>query len=280
MINAFTVDVEDYFQVEAFKAFIDRDSWDRRESRVEANTQQILALLAKHDTQATFFILGWIAERYPQLVRAIAEAGHEVASHGYDHKLVYKQQRTEFAEETERSKKILEDITGAAIKGYRAATYSVIESSLWALDVLVEQGFEYDSSIFPGRHDKYGIPGSRLEPYLHQTGNGGQLVEFPVTVLELAKARLPVAGGGYFRLFPYRFIAWAYQRINRQQRPVMFYVHPWEVDPQQPRIENAGRFSKFRHYTNLDSCEADMDRLLGEFSFQPMAAVIAQLGLD
>lgn len=279
MNNAFTVDVEDYFQVEAFKTSIDRDSWDGRECRVEANTQRILALLASHDTQATFFILGWVAERYPQLVRDIIDGGHEVGSHGYDHKLVYRQQRAEFADETERSKKILEDITGVKVKGYRAATYSVIESSLWALDVLVEQGFEYDSSIFPGRHDKYGIPGSQLEPYVHPTANGGQLVEFPVTLLDLMGVRLPVAGGGYFRMFPYRFIAWAYQRINRRQRPVMFYVHPWEVDPQQPRIEEAGRFSQFRHYTNLDSCEADMDRLLGEFEFRPMADVIADLNL-
>lgn len=280
MINAFTVDVEDYFQVEAFKSCIDRESWDSRECRVEANTQKMLALLAQHDTRATFFTLGWVAERYPQLVAEIAQAGHEVASHGYDHKLVYRQQRAEFSAETERSKKILEDITGVEVKGYRAATYSVIASSLWALEVLVEQGFEYDSSIFPGRHDKYGIPGSQLQPYRHQVANGGSLVEFPVTVLELAKARLPVAGGGYFRLFPYRFIAWAYRRINHQQRPVMFYVHPWEVDPQQPRIEEAGRFSRFRHYTNLNSCAADIDRLLGEFDFKPMAEVIAHLDLS
>lgn len=279
MNNAFTVDVEDYFQVEAFKNSIDRDSWDSRECRVEANTQRVLALLADHDTRATFFILGWVAERYPQLVQEIAKQGHEVASHGYDHKLIYKQQRAEFVEETERSKKILEEITGVAVKGYRAATYSIIESSLWALDVLVEQGFEYDSSIFPGRHDKYGIPGSRLEPYVHHAPNGGQLVEFPVTVLEMAKARLPVAGGGYFRLFPYAFIAWAYRRINRQQRPFMFYVHPWEVDPDQPRITQASWFSQFRHYTNLDSCEADMGRMLESFDFQPMAEVISQLGL-
>ena len=277
--NAMTVDVEDYFHVQAFAAHIDRDSWGQRESRVVANTQHLLRLFDEFGVHATFFVLGWVAEREPALVKEIQARGHEVACHGYSHRLVYTQTPKEFADETRRAKNILEDLTGTPVLGYRAASYSIIRKSLWALDTLVELGFQYDSSIFPVHHDNYGIPDARREPHRLTTPRGGLIVEWPLSTAKLMGLRLPVAGGGYFRLFPYWLTRSGLASINRREgQPFIFYLHPWEVDPKQPRV-NAGWLSRFRHYNNLEKCESRLRLLLGEFKFASAAKVLAGLGL-
>lgn len=277
--NAMTVDVEDYFHVEAFSGHIDRNTWGERESRVVNNTQRLLDLFDRFQVRATFFVLGWVAERHPQLVKDIAARGHEIACHGWSHRLVYKQSPPEFRDETARAKKLLEDMVGAPVIGYRAASYSVVDKSLWALDILCDLGFTYDSSIFPIRHDNYGIPDANVSPYRHRTPADNEIVEFPLTTFELLGWRLPVSGGGYFRVFPYGLTRAALGRINRRERrPFIFYLHPWEIDPQQPRIE-AGWFSRFRHYTNLEKCEARLCRLMSEFSFAPARDTLATLDL-
>jgi polysaccharide deacetylase family protein (PEP-CTERM system associated) len=220
-----------------------------------------------------------VAQHFPQLVKDIASRHHEVACHGFSHRLVYRQTQQEFREETAQAKAILEDLTGVPVLGYRAASYSIVNESLWALDVLSELGFCYDSSVFPVRHDKYGIPGARPEPYVHETACGGSIVEFPLTTKELFGYRLPVAGGGYFRLFPYAITRAAFRSINRREsRPFIFYLHPWEIDPEQPRI-NAGWLSRFRHYNNLDKCESRLRRLLDEFRFTSARNVLSDLNL-
>ena len=277
--NALTVDVEDYFHVAALAPNVRRDSWDSRESRVVTNTQKLLAMFEQFDVRGTFFVLGWVAERYPRLVKEISAAGHEVASHGYSHRLVYEQPRQEFHEETLRSKTMLEDITGSAVVGYRAASYSIVRESLWALDILAELGFAYDSSIFPVHHDRYGIPDAPRAPHRMTTPNGSSIVEWPLATATVLGYRLPVAGGGYFRLLPYWLSRWGLASINaRDRRPFIFYLHPWEVDPEQPRVA-ASRLSRFRHYTNLGKCEDRLRRLLGEFRFGPAKDSLAQLGL-
>jgi len=277
--NALTVDVEDYYHVSALAPSIRRDSWASRESRVTANTHKLLDLFAQFGVHGTFFVLGWVAEREPQLVKDIAAAGHEIACHGFSHRLVYDQSPAEFREETFRSKKLLEDITGSAVLGYRAASYSIVRRSLWALDILVEIGFTYDSSIFPVRHDRYGIPDAERAPHRMSTPAGGSIAEWPMATASILGFRLPVAGGGYFRLLPYWLSRWGLDSINRREkRPFMFYLHPWEIDPAQPRIP-AGRLSRFRHYTNLEKCEARLRRLLGEFRFGTAKESLARLGL-
>jgi polysaccharide deacetylase family protein (PEP-CTERM system associated) len=271
MQNALTVDVEDYFQVAAFSAVVDRTAWETAEPRVERNTAALLEIFAEFNCKATFFILGWVAERYPQIVRDIQAAGHEIASHGYSHQLIYRQTRDEFRSETERSKKLLEDIAQTPVRGYRAASYSITEQSLWALEILADCGFDYDSSIFPIRHDRYGIVGAPEEPHLIHLPSGRTLVEFPISTVRFGPLRLPVSGGGYFRLYPYRVSRMLAQRkIQRSGQPFVFYLHPWEIDPEQPRIE-AGALSRFRHYNNLDRCERRLRRLLSDFSFTTMA---------
>lgn len=277
--NAFTIDVEDYYQVEGFAAVVDRANWDGYESRVENNTARVLDLLAARNVRATFFVLGCVAKRHPSIVRAIQAAGHEVASHGLTHRLVYSQSPEVFRSETRESKAILEDQCQAPVLGYRAATYSITNRSLWALDVLAEEGFHYDSSIFPMRHDRYGIPDAEQAPHLLTTPGGERLVEFPISVLPYAGTKIPVAGGGYFRLFPYGFTRWALRKLNARGREFVFYLHPWEVDPGQPRIEAAGALSRFRHYLNLDRCAARLDRLLGDFPFDTMRNVLAERNL-
>ena len=277
--NALTVDVEDYFHVSALAPSIPRETWSTRESRVTANTHKLLDLFAQFGVHGTFFVLGWVAERHPQLVKDIAAAGHEIACHGFSHRLVYDQSPAEFREETLRSKKLLEDITGSAVLGYRAASYSIVRRSLWALDILVEIGFTYDSSIFPVRHDRYGIPDAERAPHRMSTPAGGSIAEWPMATASILGFRLPVAGGGYFRLLPYWLSRWGLDSINRREkRPFMFYLHPWEIDPAQPRIP-AGRLSRFRHYTNLEKCEARLRRLLGEFRFGTAKESLARLGL-
>jgi polysaccharide deacetylase family protein (PEP-CTERM system associated) len=273
-INAFTIDVEDYFQVEALSRVIPRERWSDMEYRCEENVARLLDLLARKSVRGTFFILGWITQRSPQLVRDIAAAGHEIACHGMSHRLIYKQSRAEFREETRRSKALLEDITGRAVEGYRAASFSIVESSRWALDELIDAGFRYDSSVFPVRHDNYGMPDAPLEPFEIVAPSGRKLLEFPMSVAKYGNVRLPVSGGGYFRIFPYWLTRMSLTRINeREQRPFVFYLHPWEIDPGQPRVR-AGLKSTLRHYTNLSRCEQRLGRLLEDFSFAPMRDVL------
>lgn len=277
--NALTVDVEDYFHVSALAPSIDRGSWGSRESRVVGNTHRLLDLFGQFGVHGTFFVLGWVAERHPQLVTDIAEAGHEVACHGFSHRLVYEQSPDEFREETQRSKKLLEDAIGGPVLGYRAASYSIVRRSLWALDILAEAGFAYDSSIFPVSHDRYGIPDAERTPHRMATPQGRSIVEWPLAAASVLGLRLPVAGGGYFRLLPYALSRWGLASINRRdRRPFIFYLHPWEIDPAQPRVQ-AGWLSRFRHYTNLDKCEARLRRLLGEFRFGTARDSLSQLGL-
>jgi len=277
--NALTVDVEDYFHVSALAASIHRDTWTSRESRVVGNTHRLLDLFGECKVRGTFFVLGWVAERHPQLVKDIAKAGHEVACHGFSHRLVYEQSPAEFREETLRSKKLLEDATGRSVLGYRAASYSIVRRSLWALDILAEAGFAYDSSIFPVRHDRYGIPDAERNPHRMATPGGNSIVEWPLAAARILGFRLPVAGGGYFRLLPYAVSRWGLASINRRDRqPFIFYLHPWEIDPDQPRVR-AGWLSRFRHYTNLDKCEERLRRLLAEFRFGTARDSLAQLGL-
>jgi polysaccharide deacetylase family protein (PEP-CTERM system associated) len=239
----------------------------------------LLIIFEQFDVRGTFFVLGWVAERHPQLVRDIAARGHEIACHGFSHRLVYEQSPEEFYEETLRSKNLLEDITGSAVLGYRAASYSIVRESLWALDILVELGFVYDSSIFPVHHDRYGIPDAERAPHRMSTPNGKFIVEWPLATATILGFRLPVAGGGYFRLLPYWLSRWGLASINRRElRPFIFYLHPWEIDPGQPRVA-ASSLSRFRHYTNLGKCEERLRRLLGEFRFGTARDGLVEIGL-
>lgn len=273
IVNAMTVDVEDYFHVAALAKAIDRSKWDDMEYRAETSTRRLLNLFDASGIKATFFVLGWVARRSPELVREIHRRGHEVASHGMSHKLVYDQTPEEFAAETYESKALLEDIVGAPVLGYRASTYSITRRSLWALDVLKEAGFIYDSSIFPIRHDLYGIPDAPQMPSRISTPRGASIVEFPMSTAPLFGLRMPVSGGGYFRLLPYWLTRAGLGKLNRLGRPFIFYLHPWEVDPDQPRID-AGWKSTLRHYTNLERCEARLRRLISEFRFAPVREVL------
>lgn len=274
-----TVDVEDYFHVAALSGAIDRSDWDKQEYRAEASTHRLLDVFAEKSIRATFFILGWVAKRSPQLVRDIQRAGHEVACHGMSHKLIYTQTQDEFTQETRDSKALLEDITGAPVLGYRAATYSITPRSMWALDVIHEAGFKYDSSIFPIRHDLYGIPDAPQVPSGFDTPKGARIVEFPISTVPMLGVRLPIAGGGYFRIFPYWLTRAGLKKLNRQlKRPFVFYLHPWEVDPDQPVVK-AGWKSRFRHYTNLNRTEQRLRKLVGEFEFAPMRDVLGRLNL-
>ncbi|VAW54759.1 FIG004655: Polysaccharide deacetylase [hydrothermal vent metagenome] len=276
--NVMTVDVEDYFQVSAFAESIKPDEWDKQPLRVENNTLKLLELFDEYNIKATFFVLGWVAERQKKLVAEIAARGHEVACHGYSHQLVYNQTPEIFKQETVLAKNILEDIIQQPVKGYRAASYSITEKSLWALDILAESGFIYDSSIFPVRHDRYGMPDTPKHPYKLKTPAGHSIIEFPLSTAKVLNYRLPVAGGGYFRLYPYWLSKAGLAQINRQKNPFIFYLHPWEVDPQQPRI-SASWFSRFRHYNNLDKCESRLRRLMMDFQFTTSLDVLSNLGL-
>jgi len=340
MINFLTIDIEDYFQVHALSGVIRYEDWPNYECRVERNTHRLLEML--HDSipnrqtaipthsldnpltqavlpsssseallrpptgpRATFFILGWIAERYPDLVRKIRKEGHEIACHGYAHKLIYEQSKEEFRSDVRKAKVILEDITGSEVIGYRAPGYSIVERSEWAFEILMEEGFRYDSSIFPIRHDFYGMPGAPRFPFLiSRNGNGSVsfsgsvdlpfppmnasthslvnssdgprsairdpqfLIEFPLSTVQLLGMNLPVSGGGYFRLFPYSLVKRGLQRLNEvEKRPFIFYVHPWELDDGQPKIQGLGLRSRFRHYVNLSRTEEKLAKLLGDFDF-------------
>jgi polysaccharide deacetylase family protein (PEP-CTERM system associated) len=280
MRNAMTVDVEDYFHVAAFARQIRPSTWDQFSLRVEQNTAKLLEIFAEHGVLATFFVLGWVAERCPGLVRAIAAQGHEIACHGYSHQLIYRQSPDTFRQETIRAKACLEDQAQRVVLGYRAASYSIVRRSLWALGTLAELGFSYDSSIVPVRHDLYGIPHTPRYPYRVALDNGHTIVEFPPSTANLMGCNVPVAGGGYFRLYPYWLTRFALARINhREGRPFIFYLHPWELDPEQPRIR-AGILSTFRHYTNLHCCEDRLRRLLTRFAFSTVNNVLETLAIE
>lgn len=264
-----TVDVEDYFQVSAFEKHIRRDQWDVLPCRVEANTNRVMDLFDRHGIKATFFMLGWVAERYPQLVRRIVDDGHELASHGYSHVRVTQQQPHEFRGDIVRTKKLLEDLGGVEVRGYRAASYSIGASNLWALDELAEAGHSYSSSIYPIKHDLYGMPEApRFAFYPH---NDKRLLEVPVTTVSVLDKKFPCGGGGYFRFFPYDLSRWAMQRVNRRDgQPCIFYFHPWEIDPRQPRQQGVGIKTRFRHYLNLHRMEHRLNTLLKDFQWNRM----------
>ena len=277
MINALTIDVEDYFHVTAFERHIKPEQWDTYPLRVEGNTLRILDMLDEFALRATFFVLGWVAERLPALVKEIHRRGHEIACHGYGHQLIYRLSPQEFRKDVSRAKIILEDLCGERVHGYRAPSYSITAKSLWALDILVEEGFSYDSSIFPITHDIYGIPGGKRFPHEIST-HAGKIQEFPISTFSLGfggwKSQLPIAGGGYLRLFPASLVALAIQTINTDEKqPVIVYFHPWEIDPGQPRIQ-AGLKSRFRHYLNLERMEMKIRHLLDKFRFSPANEIL------
>jgi polysaccharide deacetylase family protein (PEP-CTERM system associated) len=277
VVNAMTVDVEDYFHVSVFDGTLPRHEWSQLESRVSANTRRLLDIFDDTGVRATFFVLGWVAERNPGLVQTIAARGHEVASHGFAHRLVYDQTREAFRQDIRRAKALLEDASGSAVLGYRAPSYSITPRSLWALDVLIEEGYAYDTSIFPIRHDRYGIPVSARHPYVLQRP-AGRLIELPASTVRVGPVNLPVAGGGYFRILPYAWTRWGIARLNRvERRPAIFYLHPWEIDPAQPRLR-AGALGRFRHYRHLAETENRLRSLLRDFSFAPLRALIDAAG--
>ena len=262
IVNALTIDVEDYFQVSAFAPHIKREDWDRLPCRVERNVERILGLLADGDVRATFFTLGWIAERYPALVRRIADAGHEVASHGFAHRRATEQAPDEFLADIRLAKAVLEDIAGCEVAGYRAPSFSVGPANAWAFECIARAGYRYSSSIYPIRHDHYGAPDAQR--FAHESVPG--LLEVPIATVRMLRANWPAGGGGYFRLLPYRLSRWSLARINGlEQRPAMFYFHPWELDPAQPRVPGPGAKTRFRHYVNLHRTEQRLARLVRDF---------------
>lgn len=320
MLNALTIDIEDYFQVHAFSHIIRYEDWGKFECRVERNTYRILEILAdppniesRTPVRATFFCLGWIAERYPKLINEIHSRGHEIACHGYAHQLVYKQTPEEFRKDIRKAKTLLEDIIGSEVIGYRAPSYSITEKSLWALKILAEEGFKYDSSIFPIRHDFYGIPSAPRFPFMVSLNNNGSpefgpllnipnlepqtpnsefqnlkseignrqsIIEFPLSTVRLANLNLPISGGGYFRLLPYFLFKKGLKRINdRESRSFIFYLHPWEIDPDQPRIREAGLKSRFRHYVNLGKTERRLINLISDFPFSSIRELLSHSSL-
>ncbi|GAB4394881.1 MAG: DUF3473 domain-containing protein [Kiloniellaceae bacterium] len=270
--GAMTVDVEDYFQVAAFASKVQRDDWDGYECRVERNVDRILGLFDENGVSATFFTLGWVAERYPAVVRRIVEGGHELASHGYEHVKVHTQTPEAFRQDVRKTKAILEDIGGQRIKGYRAASFSIDQRCLWAFDVLAEEGHDYSSSVYPIKHDHYGMP--EASRFAFRPSEGHRFLEVPITTLNLFNRNLPSGGGGYFRLLPYPVSRWALRRIGAQDgRPAIFYFHPWEVDPGQPRFTDVPLRSRFRHYINLNAMERRLRYLLKDFRWDRMDRV-------
>jgi polysaccharide deacetylase family protein (PEP-CTERM system associated) len=275
IVNAMTIDVEDFFQVSAFDDVVPRGAWESYPNRVVPNTRRLLQIFEENGVTATFFVLAWVADRHPELVAEISAAGHEIASHGYGHQLVYNQTPEVFREDVRRAKSILEDLSSRPVRGYRAPSYSITRRSLWALDVLVEEGYTYDASIFPIRHDRYGIPGAPRHAYALQRA-GGTLTEAPPSTVRIGPVNLPVAGGGYFRLLPYGWTRWGIARINRHEaKPAIFYLHPWEIDPDQPWLK-AGFVSRFRHYRNLHKTEPRLRQLLRDFRFGPLGTLLDQ----
>lgn len=273
--NAMTIDVEDYFQVSAFASTIPRERWESLPCRVERNIDIALALLDEGKAHATFFTLGWIAERYPAIVRRIVDNGHELASHGYGHQRVSELSRNEFNEDISRSKKILEDLSGSPVIGYRAPSFSIGADNLWALDLLQEAGYQYSSSIYPIRHDHYGMP--EAPRFAHYPRGKDGMLELPPTTAILLGRNLPAAGGGYFRLLPYQASRWLIRRVNQQDdKPCIFYFHPWELDPDQPRQVNISTKTRFRHYINLKHMESRIQSLLQDFHWDRMDRIFME----
>ncbi len=274
MLNGLSVDVEDAFHASAFEREMPSSGWLECEQRAAGNVDRLLELFARHGVRGTFFTLGWIAEHQPHVVRRIHAAGHEIACHGYGHRLIYKQSPAAFREDVNRARTLLEDLTGAAIAGYRAPSYSITPRSLWALDVLAEAGFTYDSSIFPVQHDRYGFPGAPRFPYHVKCPGGATLIELPPSSLRMGRTNVPVAGGGYFRLYPFAVTRLAIAHLNTTERqPAFVYVHPWEIDPEQPRL-TPHAMKWWRHSVNLDRTLSRLDRLLGQFRFGTLQEVI------
>jgi polysaccharide deacetylase family protein (PEP-CTERM system associated) len=273
--NVMTVDVEDYYQVSAFQHMVSRERWSDYESRVVSNTSRLLDLFAEAKIEATFFVLGWVAERHKDLVARIARNGHHVASHSYWHRLVYELTPAEFREDLRRARDVLESAACAPVRGFRAPSYSITEQSLWALDVLIEEGYAYDASIFPIRHDRYGIPDAPRRPHV-VTSKAGSILEVPSTAARIGSLAIPI-GGGFFRLFPYRVTRWAIDQMNEGGQPAIFYIHPWEIDPAQPRLD-ATLPTRLRHYNNLGQAEDRLRRLLRDFRFGSIESVVPDAG--
>ena len=270
--NAMTVDVEDYFQVSAFADTVDRTGWDQYPCRIERNIETILELFAERNVHATFFTLGWVAEHYPSVIRRIVDAGHELASHGFEHVRVHEQAPGEFRDDVRDTKHLLEDLSGAAVNGYRAASFSIGEQTPWAFEVLAEEGYAYSSSIYPIRHDLYGSPDAPR--FAYQPAHGHGLIEIPVSTVTVFGHNMPCGGGGYFRLLPYAVSRWAMRRVNRRDgRPCVFYFHPWEVDPGQPRFQGIPLKARIRHYTNLGRMEQRLRAVLADFAWDRMDRV-------
>lgn len=269
IVNAMTVDVEDYFQVSAFEKHIPREDWDRLPQRVERNTNRVLDLFAANRVQATFFTLGWVAERYPSLIKRMVAEGHELASHGYSHVRATQQEPDEFYQDITRTRGLLEDIGGVMVRGYRAASYSIGASNLWALEELARAGYQYSSSIYPIRHDLYGMP--EAPRFAFQPEQAPDLLEVPITTVKLMERKFPCGGGGYFRLLPYGLSRWAMRRVNHNDRQsCVFYFHPWEIDPEQPRQQGIGLKTRVRHYLNLERMEDRLEALMRDFRWDRM----------
>jgi polysaccharide deacetylase family protein (PEP-CTERM system associated) len=276
LLNAFSVDLEEYFQVANFDHCVDRRRWSELPSRAVAQTHRILDLCDQTGTRATFFALGWVAERQPDLLREIAARGHEIACHGYGHELLYEIGPERFREDVKRGRAVIEDAIGARVEGYRAPSFSITERSLWALEILAEEGFRFDSSIFPVRHHRYGIPDFPREPMRLVLPSGRSIVEFPLTTLAWGPLRLPVAGGGYLRLLPFALLRWGIGRVVASERPTVLYVHNWEIDPDQPR-QQVSALVRFNHYHNLERVEGRLRQLLTRARYAPLRDVIASL---
>lgn len=274
MVNALTIDVEDYFQVSALAPYIPRDQWDSIPCRIEANVDRILALLERHDARATFFTLGWVAERHPQVVQRIVAGGHELASHGYAHLRATEQSPELFLADIRLAKAVLEDVSGMEVAGYRAPSFSIGEANPWALDCILEAGYRYSSSIYPVKHDHYGVPDAPRFPYRSRDG----LMELPLTTVRWLDRNWPASGGGFFRLLPYGVSRRLIERVNRVDgRPAIFYFHPWEIDPEQPRVAGTNARTRFRHYVNLHRTEQRLDRLLQDFRWGRMDKVFDEV---
>jgi polysaccharide deacetylase family protein (PEP-CTERM system associated) len=287
MNNVLTFDVEEYFHAEAFAGVVRPEDWSTIGSRVVDSTERLLDILDYADVRATFFVLGWVAERQPGLVEEIHARGHELACHGYSHQMISRLTPQEFAEDVKRAKKVIEDIAGTRVLGYRAPTFSVTRQTMWSLEVLLEAGFQYDSSIFPIVHDRYGIPDAprfahRIPLFVNRIpiiGNGCAMAELPLSTLSIFGRRVPVAGGGYFRLFPYALTRFAIRHLNKVERqPAVVYLHPWEIDRDQPRL-SVGRLTRLRHSINIDESEDKLSRLLADFRFAPAAQVLSETGV-
>lgn len=271
MKNALTIDLEDYYHVSAFRQQITASDWNSQQSRVEANTEVLLELLQEVGCKATFFVLGYVAERHPHLVRLVAEQGHEIACHSLRHRTVYEMTRLEFRDDTKRAKELLEDLVGSPIRGYRAPSFSITHQSFWALEILVELGFAFDSSVFPVQHPNYGVPDAPREPYRVQTPSGS-IVEFPMTTLQFIGHRAPLGGGAYFRFLPYWYTRWGMRFLNeREKKPVCVYLHPWEIDPEQPKMSGS-LTARLRHYFGLRGTALKFEKLLRDFQFSPLGA--------